>query len=67
MATQSTCPHCGGEGRTISNKCNTCFGDGIVRGEEVIELDIPAGVENDMQLSVRGKEMQDHEMVSMAI
>lgn len=55
MATQSTCPHCGGEGRTISNKCNTCFGDGIVRGEEVIELDIPAGVENDMQLSVRGK------------
>ncbi|PCJ86724.1 MAG: molecular chaperone DnaJ [Flavobacteriales bacterium] len=55
MQTSSTCPSCGGDGRTIGNKCKTCFGDGIVRDEEVIELDIPAGVGEGMQLSVSGK------------
>jgi molecular chaperone DnaJ len=55
MQTSSTCPACGGEGRTIQNKCNTCFGDGIIRGEDVITVDIPAGVEDGMQLSVSGK------------
>ena len=51
----STCSACGGEGKVIKKKCTACNGDGIVKGEEVIELDIPAGVENGMQLSVRGK------------
>ena len=51
----STCPTCGGEGRVIKKKCPACNGDGIVKGEEVIELDIPAGVMEGMQLSVRGK------------
>lgn len=55
MQTTSTCPHCGGEGKTIKNKCNTCFGDGIVKGEEVIEINIPQGVSDEMQLSMNGK------------
>ena len=55
MQTASTCPKCGGEGKTISNKCNTCHGDGIVKDDETIELKIPAGVEDGMQLSVSGK------------
>ena len=55
MQTSSTCPSCGGEGRTITNKCNTCFGDGIVRDEDVIPVNIPAGVEEGMQLNVTGK------------
>ncbi len=55
MQTSSTCPSCGGEGQTISNKCNTCRGDGIVKGEEVIEINIPAGVMDGIQLSVSGK------------
>ena len=55
MQTSSTCPACGGEGQTISNKCNTCRGDGIVKGEEVIEINIPAGVMDGIQLSVSGK------------
>jgi molecular chaperone DnaJ len=54
MQTSSTCPACGGEGKTISNKCNNCQGDGIEKGEEMIDLKIPAGVENGMQLSVSG-------------
>lgn len=55
MQSTSTCPNCSGEGRIISDKCKTCFGEGIVRGEEVISINIPAGVGNDMQLSVSGK------------
>jgi molecular chaperone DnaJ len=55
MQTSSTCPSCGGEGQTITDKCKTCFGDGIVRGEEIISINIPAGVAEGMQLSVSGK------------
>jgi len=55
MQTTSVCPTCGGEGRLIANKCNTCYGEGIIQGEEVITLNIPAGVAEGMQLSVSGK------------
>ncbi len=55
MQTSSTCPTCGGEGKIITNKCNHCAGEGIMRDEEIISLNIPAGVEEGMQLSVSGK------------
>lgn len=55
MQTSSTCPTCGGEGQTIVHKCASCAGDGIVKGEEVISINIPAGVEDGMQLSMNGK------------
>jgi molecular chaperone DnaJ len=55
MQTRSTCPYCGGEGKTISEKCSTCNGDGIVKGEEIISINIPAGVGEGMHLTVSGK------------
>lgn len=55
MQTTSTCPTCNGEGQTIANKCKTCHGQGIEHGEEVISIQIPAGVGDGMQLSVSGK------------
>ncbi len=55
MQTQSTCPSCNGDGKTITNKCTHCAGEGIVRDEEVISISIPAGVIEGMQLSVSGK------------
>ena len=55
MQTTTTCPSCGGEGQTISSKCHSCGGDGIVRGEDLISINIPAGVADGMQLSVSGK------------
>lgn len=55
MQTQSVCPNCGGDGRIIRDKCVNCHGDGIVKQEEIISLNIPAGVSDGMQLSFRGK------------
>lgn len=55
MQTQTTCSSCNGEGRIIKDKCNTCHGDGIVRDEEIISINIPAGVAEGMQLSMQGK------------
>lgn len=55
MQTRSTCPTCGGEGRIIKNKCKECAGEGIVYGEEVVTVKIPAGVAEGMQLVMNGK------------
>lgn len=55
MQTASTCPTCSGEGEIIQNKCKSCNGQGVVNGEEIISLNLPAGVTEGMQLSVNGK------------
>ncbi len=55
MQTQSVCPHCGGQGQTITQKCTVCYGNGIEMGDEVININIPAGVMDGMQLSMREK------------
>jgi molecular chaperone DnaJ len=55
MQTTAVCPSCGGEGKTISKKCQTCFGEGIVEKEEIIKINIPAGVAKGMQMNVSGK------------
>lgn len=55
MQTSSTCPTCSGTGKVIGVKCNKCFGNGIVKGEEVISVRMPAGVSAGMQLSMNGK------------
>jgi molecular chaperone DnaJ len=55
MSTTQVCPTCNGEGRMITNKCPKCAGEGVIRGEEVIPVRIPAGVAEGMQLSVSGK------------
>jgi molecular chaperone DnaJ len=55
MQTVTTCPSCNGEGTTITSKCPTCRGEGRVYGEETVTLEIPAGVQEGMQLSMSGK------------
>lgn len=55
MQTQSECPTCQGEGKIIRDKCTHCNGEGIVREDEVISINIPAGVMEGMQLSMNGK------------
>lgn len=55
MQTVTTCPTCNGEGVTIMSKCSTCRGEGRVYGEDAISIDIPAGVQEGMQLNISGK------------
>ncbi len=55
MQTTSTCPQCGGEGRIITKPCHACHGNGIVKEEEVVTINIPPGVNNGMQLTLSGK------------
>ena len=55
MRSEVACPRCNGEGKIIKNCCKHCNGEGIVMGEEVVEVQIPAGVMEGMQLSMRGK------------
>lgn len=50
----STCPDCGGEGKTIEKKCHVCGGDGRVRENMPIKIKIPAGVEDGMSLTLSG-------------
>lgn len=55
MQTQSECPVCHGEGTVIKNKCHCCGGSGVEKGEEVVEVTIPAGVAEGMVVNVSGK------------
>ena len=55
MQTSSVCPTCGGDGSIVTDKCTSCYGEGIIKKDDVISIDIPAGVGEGMQLSVSGK------------
>lgn len=55
MQTQTQCEACGGTGSVIRNKCKQCGGQGIVKGEEIVEIKIPAGVQEGMVVNERGK------------
>ena len=51
----STCPHCSGTGKVVANPCGRCKGSGLVRQKETVKVRIPAGVEDGMQLTLRGE------------
>lgn len=55
MQTSTTCYQCNGSGQQITKKCGTCNGLGVKLGEETLNIDIPAGVQDGMQLSMSGK------------
>jgi molecular chaperone DnaJ len=55
MQTVTTCPTCNGEGSVVTSKCGSCKGEGRNYAEETVSLDIPAGVQEGMQLSLSGK------------
>ncbi len=60
MQQQSVCPTCGGNGTVIKNKCSHCSGTGVVSGEELVEVQIPAGIQDGMILTVQGKGNAGH-------
>lgn len=53
--TVGTCPQCQGVGKIITNPCRRCGGSGLERRRETVRVTIPAGVEDGMQITVRGE------------
>ena len=53
--TIGVCPQCGGEGKIITNPCRRCNGTGLERKREMVRVRIPAGVEDGMQITIRGE------------
>ena len=54
MQTESVCPDCHGSGKKIKTRCSHCRGEGVILGEQVVDVKIPAGVVDGMQLTMQG-------------
>ncbi len=52
---QTTCPACRGSGQVIRHKCNVCYGSGQEEEHVSLNVKIPAGIDNGMQLCLRGE------------
>ncbi len=55
FTTSSTCSRCGGQGSVIKNPCRKCHGSGRIEKEKKLEVEIPAGIEDDMRLRIAGE------------
>ena len=55
VQTMTTCQNCGGTGQIIENPCKSCGGSGKVRKTVELSVDIPAGVDNDSIITLRGQ------------
>ncbi len=55
MQSEAVCPQCNGEGKIITTPCSHCSGTGVQRKENTVSFAIPAGVEDGMVLTVKGK------------
>ena len=53
--TLATCPECKGEGTIPEKPCNVCKGEGRIKGQETIEIHIPAGIDTNQVIRVDGK------------
>lgn len=55
MQTQQPCAHCGGRGTIIRNPCKTCHGTGKTGTRKTLEVKIPAGIDDDQNIALRGQ------------
>ena len=55
FVTVAACPTCGGEGRIIAKPCTLCRGDGRVKTERTVTVDVPAGVSDENYITLRGQ------------
>lgn len=52
--TSGACPDCGGQGKKIKKHCPECKGEGQVRVERILDVSVPPGIEDGMQVRLRG-------------
>ena len=55
MQSQQPCSHCGGRGTIIRNPCKTCRGTGKTAARKSLEINIPAGIDDDQKIALRGQ------------
>lgn len=55
MQSQQPCSHCGGRGTIIRNPCKTCRGTGKTAARKSLEINIPAGIDDDQNIALRGQ------------
>jgi molecular chaperone DnaJ len=55
MQTQQPCPQCGGEGQIITDRCPHCSGEGVYVDEELVTINLPAGLEGGLTVTIPGK------------
>ena len=55
MQSQQPCSHCGGRGTLIRNPCKTCRGTGKTAARKSLEINIPAGIDDDQNIALRGQ------------
>lgn len=55
MVTEGACPQCQGRGQVVQDPCRSCRGTGTVRGEESLEINVPAGVSTGNYMELQGK------------
>ena len=55
MQSQQPCPHCGGRGTIIKSPCKTCRGTGKTSARKTLEVKIPAGIDDDQNIALRGQ------------
>ncbi len=52
---ERTCPTCQGAGFKITNPCKKCSGNGRVRKEKTLSVNIPAGIESGVRIRLSGE------------
>ena len=55
MITVTTCDRCQGRGRTAEKPCTKCRGDGVEEARRKIDVKIPAGIDEEIYLTLRGQ------------
>ena len=55
VQTQVVCSRCRGKGRIIETPCRTCGGNGQIRKNTQVGINIPAGIDDGQVISIRGR------------
>ncbi len=55
ISTEKTCPRCNGTGKIIKEVCKKCNGRGLERKSVSVTVNVPAGIDNNQTISLRGE------------
>ena len=53
--TQTACPECRGQGKSIKEKCGACHGAGVTTEHQDIKVEIPGGIDTGQSIRLSGQ------------